>query len=66
VVPPEKFSPRKPAVSHRARLHVPAAILRTVTGWIARRCRRPEARPLRRAATVHTQVLLGRVSQTAA
>ncbi len=45
-------------MSHRARLDVPAPILRTVTGWIARARRRPGARPWQRAATVHAQVLL--------
>ena len=43
---------------HRARLDVPAPILKTVTGWIARHRRRPGARPWQRAATVHAQVLL--------
>ena len=45
-------------MSHRARLDVPAPVLRAVTGWIARVRRRPEARPWQRAATVHAQVLL--------
>jgi hypothetical protein len=45
-------------VSHRARLDVPAAILKAVTGWLARHRRRPGARPWQRAATVHAQVLL--------
>ena len=43
---------------HRASLDVPAPVLRTVTGWIARHRRRPGARPWQRAATVHHQVLL--------
>src|SRR3954447_14361781 len=50
--------PREPAVPHRARLDVPAPILKTVTGWIARHRRRPGARPWQRAATVHAQVLV--------
>ncbi len=45
-------------MSHRARLDVPAAILKAVTGWLARHRRRPGARPWQRAATVHAQVLL--------
>jgi hypothetical protein len=45
-------------VAHRARLDVPAPILKAVTGWIARHRRRPGARPWQRAATVHAQVLL--------
>src|SRR3954454_1695835 len=51
-------SPREPAVSHRASLDVSAPVLRAVTGWIARRRRRPGARPAQRAGTVHTQVVL--------
>src|ERR687890_1765214 len=50
--------PREPAVSHRASLDVSASVLRTVTGWVARRRRRPGARPAQRAGTVHTQVVL--------
>jgi hypothetical protein len=46
-------------VSHRARLDVPAPVLRTVTRWIAGVRRRPGARPWQRAAPVHAQVLLG-------
>ena len=45
-------------MSHRARLDVPAPILKTVTGWIARHRRRPGARPRQRAATVHAHVCL--------
>jgi hypothetical protein len=45
-------------VSHRARLDVPAAILKAVTGWLARHRRRLAARLWQRAATVHAQVLL--------
>jgi hypothetical protein len=45
-------------VAHRARLDVPAPVLKTVTGWISRYRRRPGARPWQRAATVHAQVLL--------
>src|SRR4051794_40306174 len=45
-------------MSHRASLDVPAPVLRTVSGWIARHRRRPGARPWQRAATVHAQVLL--------
>jgi hypothetical protein len=45
-------------VAHRARLDVPAPILKAVTGWIARHRRRPGARPWQRAATVAAQVLL--------
>jgi hypothetical protein len=44
-------------VSHRASLDVSAPVLRAVTGWIARRRRRPGARPRQRAGTVHTQVV---------
>ena len=51
--------PRELAVSHRARLDVPAPVLRTVTRWIAGVRRRPGARPWQRAAPVHAQVLLG-------
>ena len=43
---------------HRARVDVPAPILRAVTGWIARHRRRPGAPPWQRAATVHAQVCL--------
>src|SRR5918992_6127917 len=50
--------PREPAVSHRASLDVSAPVLKAVTGWIARRRRRPGARPAQRAGTVHTQVVL--------
>src|SRR3954447_8622274 len=50
--------PREPAVSHRASLDVSAPVLRAVTGWIARRRRRPGSRPAQRAGTVHTQVVL--------
>src|SRR3712207_2062668 len=35
-----------------------AAVLKAVTGWIARHRRRPGARPTQRAGTVHTQVTL--------
>ena len=45
-------------MAHPARLDVPAPVLKTVTGWIARHRRRPGARPWQRAATVHAQVLL--------
>jgi hypothetical protein len=45
-------------VSHRASLDVSASVLRAVTGWVARRRRRPGARPAQRAGTVHTQVVL--------
>jgi hypothetical protein len=45
-------------VSHRASLDVSAAVLKAVTGWIARHRRRPDARPAQRAGTVHTQVAL--------
>jgi hypothetical protein len=45
-------------VSHRARLDLPAPVLRAVTGWIARHRRRPGAHPWRRAATVTAQVVL--------
>jgi hypothetical protein len=45
-------------VAHRARLDVPAPILKAVTGWIAGHRRRPGARPRQRAATVHAQVVL--------
>jgi hypothetical protein len=45
-------------VSHRARLDVSAAVLKAVTGWIARNRRRPGSRPAQRAGTVHTQVVL--------
>ena len=43
-------------MSHRASLDVSASVLRSVTGWVARRRRRPGARPAQRAGTVHTQV----------
>jgi hypothetical protein len=46
------------AVSHRASLDVPAPVLKAVTGWIARKRRRPGTRPGQRAATVHMQVAL--------
>src|SRR3712207_4449472 len=49
--------PREPAVSHRASLDVSAAMLKAVTGWIARH-RRPGTRPAQRAGTVHAQVTL--------
>ncbi|WP_448642944.1 transposase family protein [Geodermatophilus sp. URMC 63] len=49
---------REPAVSHRASLDVSATALKAVTGWIARRRRRPGSRPAQRAGTVHTQVVL--------
>ncbi len=45
-------------MAHRARLDVPAPILKAVTGWIARARRLPGMRPWQRAATVHAQVLL--------
>ena len=45
-------------MAHRARLDVPAPILKVVTAWIARHRRRPGSRPWQRAATVHAQVLL--------
>lgn len=45
-------------MAHRARLDVPAPILKVATAWIARHRRRPGARPWQRAATVHAQVLL--------
>jgi hypothetical protein len=45
-------------VSHRASLDVSAPVLTAVTGWIARRRRRPGSRPAQRAGTVHTQVAL--------
>jgi DDE superfamily endonuclease len=45
-------------VSHRASLNVSAPVLKAVTGWIARRRRRPGSRPAQRAGTVHTQVAL--------
>ena len=50
--------PRESAVSHRASLDVSASVLRAVTGWVARRRRRPGTRPAQRAGTVHTQVVL--------
>jgi hypothetical protein len=50
--------PQELAVAHRARLDVPAPILKAVTGWLARHRRHPGARPRQRAATVHAQVLL--------
>jgi hypothetical protein len=45
-------------VSQRARLDVPAPVLRALTGWIARHRRRAGARQWQRAATVHAQVVL--------
>jgi hypothetical protein len=45
-------------VSHRASLDVSATVLKAVTGWVARRRRRPGSRPGQRAGTVHTQVVL--------
>jgi hypothetical protein len=45
-------------VSHRASLDVSAAVLKAVTGWIARHRRRPGSRPAQRAGTVHAQVAL--------
>jgi hypothetical protein len=45
-------------VSHRASLDVSAPVLKAVTGWVARRRRRPGSRPGQRAGTVHTQVAL--------
>ena len=45
-------------MSHRASLDVSAPVLKAVTGWIARRRRRPGSRPGQRAGTVHTQVTL--------
>ncbi len=45
-------------MSHRASLDVSAAVLKAVTGWIARHRRRPGSRPAQRAGTVHTQVVL--------
>ena len=45
-------------MSHRASLDVSASVLRAVTGWVARRRRRPGARAAQRAGTVHTQVVL--------
>ncbi len=45
-------------MSHRASLDVSVSVLRAVTGWVARRRRRPGARPAQRAGTVHTQVAL--------
>ncbi len=45
-------------MSHRASLDVSAPVLKAVTGWIARRRRRPGSRPAQRAGTVHTQVAL--------
>ena len=45
-------------MSHRASLDVSAAVLKAVTGWIARHRRRPGSRPAQRAGTVHTQVAL--------
>ena len=45
-------------MSHRASLDVSATVLKAVTGWIARRRRRPGSRPGQRAGTVHTQVAL--------
>jgi hypothetical protein len=37
---------------------VSAPVLKAVTGWVARRRRRPGSRPAQRAGTVHTQVVL--------
>ena len=45
-------------MSHRASLDVSAPVLKAVTGWVARRRRRPGSRPAQRAGTVHTQVAL--------
>jgi DDE superfamily endonuclease len=45
-------------VSHRASRDVSAPVSKAVTGWIARRRRRPGSRPAQRAGTVHTQVAL--------
>ena len=45
-------------MSHRASLDVSATVLKAVTGWVARRRRRPGSRPGQRAGTVHTQVVL--------
>ena len=45
-------------MSHRASLNVSATVLKAVTGWVARRRRRPGSRPGQRAGTVHTQVAL--------
>ncbi len=45
-------------MSHRASLDVSATVLKAVTGWGARRRRRPGSRPAQRAGTVHTQVVL--------
>ncbi len=45
-------------MSHRARLDLPAPVLRAVTGWLARHRRRPGARPWQRVATVAAQVVL--------
>ena len=45
-------------MSHRASLDMSAAVLKAVTGWIARHRRRLGARPAQRAGTVHTQVAL--------
>ncbi len=45
-------------MSHRASLDVSAPVLKAVTGWIARRRRRPGSRPGQRAGTVHIQVTL--------
>ena len=44
-------------MSHRASLHV-STPGKAVTGWVARRRRRPRSRPAQRAGTVHTQVAL--------
>ncbi len=44
-------------MSHRASLDVSAPVLKAVTGWVARRRRRPGSRPAQRAGTVHTQVV---------
>ena len=45
-------------MSHRASLDVSATVLKAVTGWVARRRRRPGSRPCQRAGTVHNQVVL--------
>ena len=45
-------------MSHRASLDVSAAVLKAVTGWIARHRRRPGSRPAQRAGTVQAQVAL--------
>ncbi len=45
-------------MSHRASLDVSAPVLKAVTGWVARRRRRPGSRPAQPAGTVHTHVVL--------